>query len=65
MHYKGSPLDPHRPGLADDEDFFNSPNGATNPEAELNATLAVFFDPPSAAPSIKTPAAASLAAMNG
>lgn len=45
VHYKVHPLTRTDRSLADDEDFFNSPNGATNPEAELNATLAAFFDP--------------------
>ncbi len=44
-HYKG-----RAPGQwlsqADGEDFFLSPDGADDPEAELQATLAAFFLPP-------------------
>ena len=45
LHYKVHPLTRTDRSLADDADFFNSPEGATDPEAELQATLAAFFDP--------------------
>lgn len=43
LHYKPYPLRPGGRSLADSETFFNAPDGKTNPEAELNATLAAFF----------------------
>ncbi|MDE2077735.1 MAG: DUF4105 domain-containing protein [Burkholderiales bacterium] len=47
LHYKVQPLTRTDRSLADDPDFFNAPDGSHNPEAELNATLAAFFDPTS------------------
>jgi hypothetical protein len=43
LHYKPYAYRPGRRSLADDPDFFNAPDGRTNPEAELEATLAAFF----------------------
>lgn len=43
LHYKNYPLWPNGRSLADGEAFFNAPDGKTNPEAELNATLEAFF----------------------
>ena len=44
LHYKVHPITRRDRSLADDSDFFNAPHGATDPEAELLATLAAFFD---------------------
>jgi hypothetical protein len=43
LHYKPNLLLPGVHSLADDPGFFNAPDGKTNPEAELEATLAAFF----------------------
>jgi hypothetical protein len=43
LHYKPDLLLPGVHSLADDPGFFNAPDGKTNPEAELEATLAAFF----------------------
>jgi hypothetical protein len=43
LHYKPNLLLPGVHSLADDRGFFNAPDGKTNPEAELEATLAAFF----------------------
>lgn len=45
LHYKRQPLTGRWRSLADDPRFFNAADGATNPEAELAATLAAFADP--------------------
>lgn len=45
VHYKVHPLSGQDHSLADDPDFFNAPDGTTNPQSELNATLAALFDP--------------------
>jgi Domain of unknown function (DUF4105) len=46
VHYERQPLTRRLRSLADDADFFNAGKpGATDPEAELQATLAAFFDP--------------------
>jgi hypothetical protein len=42
LHYK--PSGSHRESLIDDPNFFLSANGKTDPEAELDATLASFFE---------------------
>ena len=43
LHYKRQPLTGHWRSLADDPVFFNAPQGNTDPQAELDATLAAFF----------------------
>lgn len=43
LHYKRQPLSGQLRSLADDPAFFNAPDGKTNPQAELDATLGVFF----------------------
>lgn len=43
LHYKPHPFWPGLRSLADDPRFFNAPDGKTNPESELEATLASFF----------------------
>jgi hypothetical protein len=43
LHYKPNWVLPGLRSLADDAGFFNAPNGKTDPEAELEATLASFF----------------------
>ncbi len=43
LHFKPYPLWPNGRSLADGAEFFNAPDGKTNPEAELEATLAAFF----------------------
>lgn len=45
LHYHVRPLGLGSRSLADDPGFFNSPSGASDPEAELRATLAAFFEP--------------------
>jgi hypothetical protein len=45
LHYQRHPLLRQLRSLADDPGFFNAPQGRTDPEAELAATLAAFFDP--------------------
>jgi hypothetical protein len=51
-HYKASPFGVR--SLVDDPDFFLSPAGRRNPEAELEATLAAFFAPEE--PGVRHPA---------
>lgn len=43
LHYKPYPYWFGVRSLADDPAFFNAPDGKTNPQAELDATLAAFF----------------------
>ena len=43
LHYKPYVYRPGSRSLADDPGFFNAPNGKTNAEAELEATLSAFF----------------------
>jgi hypothetical protein len=43
LHYKPYPYRPGQRSLADDPGFFNAPDGKTDAEAELEATLAAFF----------------------
>jgi len=43
VHYARQPLLGYTRSLADDPGFFNSPHGKTDPQAELDATLARFF----------------------
>ncbi|MEY4749756.1 MAG: hypothetical protein RIQ60_1970 [Pseudomonadota bacterium] len=45
LHIKRHPLTGRQRSLADDAGFFNAPDGATDPAAELDATLAAAFDP--------------------
>ncbi len=48
LHYRPNPVPLALPGdtsEADSEDFFLSPDGRTDPRAELDATLAAFFAP--------------------
>ncbi len=44
LHYQAHPLTRRNRSLADDPDFFLAPEGARNPQQELDATLAAFFD---------------------
>lgn len=44
MHYKKFPLRPME-SLVDDEKFFLSPTGKTDPKSELDATIKALFDP--------------------
>lgn len=43
LHYVPRKILPGVKSLADDPAFFNAPDGKTNPESELEATLAAFF----------------------
>jgi hypothetical protein len=43
LHYKQHPLSGRNRSLADDPHFFTATDGATQPQAELDATLASFF----------------------
>lgn len=45
LHYYPNLILPGVHSLADDPAFFNAPDGKTNPEAELDATLRRFFEP--------------------
>ncbi len=45
LHYRVQPLTRVDRSLADDGDFFLSPRGVHDLQAELDATLAAFFDP--------------------
>ena len=45
LQYEPYPVTGRLRSLADDPGFFNAPNGATNPAAELDATLARLFAP--------------------
>jgi len=44
LHYEPALFSRNLRSVADDPGFFNSPQGAADPQAELNATLARFFD---------------------
>lgn len=46
LHYYPNLVIPGVHSLADDPAFFNSPAGKNDPEAELDATLHSFFEPP-------------------
>jgi Domain of unknown function (DUF4105) len=46
MHYKDNLLTPGVTSEVDGRGFFNASDGATNPQAELAATLAAFFTAP-------------------
>lgn len=43
LHYKPHPLTGRLRSLADDPAFFNAPEGGSDAQAELDATLAAFF----------------------
>lgn len=45
LHHKVQPLTRVRRSLADDPEFFLAHDGTHNAQAELDATLAAFFDP--------------------
>lgn len=45
LHYQRHPVLRRLRSLADDPGFFNAPEGRHDPQAELAATLAAFFDP--------------------
>lgn len=45
LHYQATLLHPTAASLADSEDFFLAANGATDPQAELDATVRSFFAP--------------------
>ena len=45
LQYEAHPLTRRLRSLADDPGFFNAPDGARNPAAELDATLARLFEP--------------------
>lgn len=45
LQYEPYPITGHLRSLADDKGFFNAPDGARNPTAELDATLARLFEP--------------------
>ena len=44
LHYRRQPLTRQLRSLADDPGFFLAPQGRTDPQAELDATIAAFFD---------------------
>ncbi len=45
LHYRGDVLGPGVTSLADEPGFFLAEDGKRDPQAELDATLAAFFDP--------------------
>ena len=45
LHFKRHPVTGRWRSLADDAGFFNAPQGAVDPQAELDATLQAFLDP--------------------
>jgi hypothetical protein len=45
LHYQRAHLGAGVTSAAQGADFFTAPDGATNPQAELTATLRAFFDP--------------------
>ncbi len=45
LHYREDRLGGGVTSLADSDNFFFAPDGKTNPQAELEATLAAFLDP--------------------
>jgi hypothetical protein len=49
-HYRPDLVGPGWTSLIDSPQFFTAANGKTDPAAELEATIAAFFAPPSAAP---------------
>ncbi len=55
LHYKPYPYRPGWRSLADDPVFFNAPNGKTDAEAELEATLASFFSTQAETDKIQNP----------
>ncbi len=50
LHYHESWFHPRAASGADTSGFFLAPSGRTDPQAELEATLASFFEPPPAEP---------------
>lgn len=46
VHYRANLIFPGVTGQADDDRFYLAADGKTNPAAELEATLRVFFEPP-------------------
>lgn len=46
LHYNKHPLTRQNRSLSDDDAFFFSPDGRTNPESELRATLLAFLEAP-------------------
>jgi hypothetical protein len=55
LHYKPYSYRPGQRSLADDPGFFNAPNGKTDAEAELEATLAAFFSDVQEADAVQNP----------
>ncbi|MFL6647183.1 MAG: DUF4105 domain-containing protein [Sulfurifustaceae bacterium] len=55
LHYKSRLVFPGMESQADDPDFFNAPDGKTNPEHELEATLAAFFSDRAETPTEQNP----------
>jgi hypothetical protein len=55
LHYHARTIASGVESQADDPDFFNSPNGKTDPEAELEATLAAFFSDVEETPTRQNP----------
>ena len=45
LHHRRHPLTRQLRSLADDPGFFLAPQGRTDPQAEMDATIAAFFDP--------------------
>jgi Domain of unknown function (DUF4105) len=55
LHYHRRLIHPGFESQADDPSFFNAPDGKTNPEAELEATLAAFFSDDEETPKQQNP----------
>jgi hypothetical protein len=60
-HYRPDLVGPGWTSLIDSPQFFTAANGKTDPATELEATLAAFFAPPSAAPARPHPQCAFVA----
>lgn len=61
LHYKSGLLTPGVRSLVDSRGFFNAPNGKTDPQAELEATLASFFSEVDETPERQHPQCAFIA----
>ncbi|MGH8865074.1 MAG: DUF4105 domain-containing protein [Burkholderiales bacterium] len=61
MHYRGNLVSPGVHSLADAPRFFLAPDGKTNPQNELEATLASFFSDVQETPEVQNPQCAFIA----
>ncbi|HZE60268.1 MAG TPA: DUF4105 domain-containing protein [Burkholderiales bacterium] len=61
LHYEPDLIGGGLHGLLDNRDFYNSPQGKTRPQAELEATLASFFSDVEETPRLQNPQCAFIA----